>query len=140
MEGATNTRPSSNTKMEEEPFQNLQNNSTNSGTKETNPLQKQEPGTYNLKCNTCNQYLATGLQTEKQAEPVIEKHIHGTKCESLHTDFVEPQEPIEDQEETSVWKQIPAHILEQKIQDCSKETQKEIAEKVYEAINQEGEQ
>jgi len=134
----TNVSTPSNTELENNTTKTQENHSTSSDTNRFNKLEKQEIGTYNLKCGSCNQIIATELEHEKQADHLLDKHQKRSRCDQAHLEFVQPQEPIEDQEETSVWKQIPAHILEEKIQDCSKETQKELAEKVHKAINQEG--
>lgn len=82
----TNASTPSTTKVESQTLKPSQRDSVSSA--------RQRPGTYNLRCKTCNRFLATNLETEKQAEKVIDEHIEGKACESFKTDLVKPQEPI----------------------------------------------
>lgn len=98
---------------------------------------KQESGTYNLRCNTCGRFLATNLETEKEAEKVIDQHIEGKSCESFKTDLVKPQEPIEpENKQLEAWKKLANPILAQSIMNISDEARKELLKEFDQAVNE----
>lgn len=113
MEGATNTRPSSNQELEEEPFKNQENRSDSSD--------RNHIHCFDLYCNTCNQIVETGLKDIAEANQLHAKHAEQHGCKKYDCKQV-PTNPVR--------QSVGYELLVDALKLCSEETKQEVIEKM----------
>lgn len=116
MEGATNTRPSSNNNLEEEPLKTKEKSSESS-----ERFRPQLPGTWNIICE-CEKVIATGQPREDAADDLLDKHQEKTGCGSSYAKQVKARggEPG----------RYAYSLLMDALKNCSKETKAEVREEL----------
>lgn len=67
--------------------------SDNRTSNRTEPIQNEEPGEFNVKCETCNRIIAMDLENKQKVDQLLDEHQEGTECNEATVSMVLPQEP-----------------------------------------------